>query len=128
MEVYIRPGGWASLAQQSLLFFPRGPSSSSASSSFAASLAYRECSSSTSRLLSRGGLAPPCAARHPQHLAAKPNYVTSMHYAVGTPLSGALCPCSGAGRKLTLRGFTHPQLQGMDAGPVDAQPTLGLTS
>ncbi|KAF6744334.1 hypothetical protein DFP72DRAFT_1078875 [Ephemerocybe angulata] len=31
-------------------------------------------------------------------------------------------------RKLTLRGFTHPQLQYMDAGPVDALQTLGLTS
>ncbi|KAF5322981.1 hypothetical protein D9611_009347 [Ephemerocybe angulata] len=33
-------------------------------------------------------------------------------------LSGTPRPCSGAGRKLTLRGFTHPQLQDVDAGPV----------
>ncbi|KAF6744310.1 hypothetical protein DFP72DRAFT_929702 [Ephemerocybe angulata] len=32
-------------------------------------------------------------------------------------LSGAPCPCAGAGRKLTLRGVTHPQLQYVDAGP-----------
>ncbi|KAF6752986.1 hypothetical protein DFP72DRAFT_903028 [Ephemerocybe angulata] len=35
-------------------------------------------------------------------------------------------PCSGAGRKLTLRGFTHPQLQYMDAGPEHHVHVLGL--
>ncbi|KAF5323045.1 hypothetical protein D9611_009331 [Ephemerocybe angulata] len=34
------------------------------------------------------------------------------------PPSGTPRLCSGAGRKLTLRGFTHPQLQYMDAGPA----------
>ncbi|KAF6753017.1 hypothetical protein DFP72DRAFT_903127 [Ephemerocybe angulata] len=41
----------------------------------------------------------------------------STYSPIGTPiqtLSGAPRPCSGAGRKLTLRGFTHPQLQRMD--------------
>ncbi|KAF5322954.1 hypothetical protein D9611_009295 [Ephemerocybe angulata] len=33
-------------------------------------------------------------------------------------LSGTPRPCFGAGRKLTLRGFTHPQLQYVDDGPV----------
>ncbi|KAF5331826.1 hypothetical protein D9611_008926 [Ephemerocybe angulata] len=84
-------------------------------------LSRRACSS----LCCSSSAAPSGKAYLPHFEGSLP---VATHYAIGTPLSGALCPCSGAGRKLTLRGFTHPQLQYMDAGPVDSLQTLGLTS
>ncbi|KAF5331869.1 hypothetical protein D9611_008852 [Ephemerocybe angulata] len=43
-------------------------------------------------------------------------------------LSGTPRPCSGAGRKLTLRGFTHPQLQDMDVFGGLTRPGIPLAT